>query len=432
MKKFIMVVLLMIILVIFSLSVLADNAQPKVTFHSQTPDQVEPGQIVTVKFKIENTGAQSTTDAIVELLPKYPFSLYGDTAKKNIGKLRAGSTGADAVIVEYKLKVDEEAVEGDVELEIKVSLTEGGIIYQDDEFTINIQTYDPVLDITKISMEPRQIAPGGTAELKIFVKNLADSLLKDITFNLDFSGDLPLAPYQTSSQKRIASLQSNHQLPLTFQIIADPNAAAGLHKIPINITYNDERGNSNLIEDILAVLVGDEPDLKIYVKKSTVLQKRKAGTVTIEIANAGTNDIRFLEMEIIPSDDFDLITTSNYIYVGDVDSDDTESEEFEIYVKGGDKTFSLPVRIIYKDANNNEFERQVDLELQLYSSWKLKKFGVLEKSSVGTYLVLIFLGLFGYFYYTRFHKKYGRKEGWGHFKAYAKNLFKKKKKHLGK
>ena len=63
---------------------------PQVTLLSQDPDPVEPGQVVEVRFKIENDGPATSEDVIVKVLPKSPFIIYGDVAEKNIGKLRAG------------------------------------------------------------------------------------------------------------------------------------------------------------------------------------------------------------------------------------------------------------------------------------------------------------------------------------------------------
>ncbi len=414
MKK---IILILMVLSIFFLSLLTAYALPistgpdiKITLQSQDPDPVEPGQIIIVKFKVENDGKETTHDALITLLPAYPFKLYGDVAAKNIGRLRAGSTGSAAVIVEYKLKVDEAAVEGDTELELKIVVGDSGVVYKNNEFLINIQTQDPVLEITSVRTVPEHIAPGSTAELQIFVKNLADSLLKDIKFSLDFSSPtLPLAPYQTSSLKRVPSLDTDQQLPLTFNILADPGALPGLYKIPVNITYNDENGNRYIIRDVIAVLVGDAPDIKAYLKKSTVQQSNKAGVITLELANTGTNDIKFMELILLPSEDYQLISPSDYFYIGDVDSDDTESEDISIFINRGADQLRLPVLLRYRDANNQQFEKQVNLEMGLYSSWTLKKFGILPRSTAGYYLLLLLLAGGGYFYYIRYYKKRKKK-----------------------
>ena len=407
--------ILLTILIIFLASVFvqaglnavsqADTPQIYTTLISQSPDPVEPGEIVKVKFKIENRAQQTDEDVIVKILPKFPFTIYNDDLEKNIGKLKATSTGADAVIVEFQLKVDEEAVEKDTELELKIQVGKGIISYTDDDFSIDIQTRDAVLDITSITYEPEQIAPGESAKVNVLVKNLADSLLKDIKFKLDFSADdMPLAPYQSSSERRLAQLKSGFQNSLAFEIIADPEATPGLYKIPVNITYNDAQGTSYTVSDILALTVGETPKLRVYVKKSEVLRAKKPGKVTIEIANAGSSDVKFLELFLLPSEDYQLVATTDYFYLGDVDSDDTESEEIDVFINKRVKTLHLPVKLKYTDANNKPLQQQFDLELQLYSTSQLKKFGVLKKNKAGLYFIIIVLIIAGIVFYRRYKK----------------------------
>lgn len=376
------------------------------TLLSQDPDPVEPGQIVKVKFKIANEGESTTKDVIVRISPKFPFTIYNDVTEKNIGKLRAGQTGTDAAIVEFRLKVDEDAVEGDNEIELFLQVQEGiSVAYTDDEFLIDIQTHDAVLEIVKITSEPEQIPPGETGVVNFLVKNLADSMLKDIKFRLGLdSSTIPLAPYQSSSERRISHLESDYQKTLSFVLIADPDAEGGLHKVPLNITYNDEKGNAYHVEDVLAVLVGEKPNLKAYLKRSTSLQSNQPTTLTLELANPGATDIKFLEIELLPSEDYELISTTDYFYIGDLDSDDTESEEIDIFVNRGVKELSFPIKLKYTDSNNQQYQQQFNPLLKLYSSYKLKKFGLIIPSKAGIVLgILLIAG--GLFYFYRKRKK---------------------------
>jgi hypothetical protein len=406
--KIISVVVLLSLL--FSLclvdSVTAIGEQITVTLQSQSPDPVEPGQTVVLKFKIENSGDESSEDTIVKIMPQFPFTIYGDETEKNIGKLRAGSTGADSEVVEFKLKVDENAVEGEVGIDLVVSMGEAGRAYTNGELTVDIQTQDAVLDITSITSDPKQIAPGQDAKVTLIIKNLADSLLKDVKFKLDFDDDdIPLAPYQSSSERRIASLKTNYQDSLSFRIIAGPDATPGLYKVPLTITYNDEKGNAYSVSDILAITVGEVPDVKVYIKKSDVLQDNSAGKITLELANAGSSNVKYMELYLLPSEDYKLVSTTDYFYLGDVDSDDTESEEIDVFINNGVDLLSMPVQIKYYDANNKEFQQTIDLEMELYSASKLKKYGVLESSNTWMFLVLIILAIGGYVYYKKFYKK---------------------------
>ena len=377
----------------------------QVTLVSLDPDPVEPGQVVKLKFKIENDGEETTSDAIVKLDLKKPFSLYSGSASRNIGKLTASATGSDAQIVEFMVKIDEQAAEKETELELEVKVGSASYAFTNDEFLIDIQTHDAVLEIVSITAEPKQIPPGGKGKITVLVKNLADSLLKDIKFKLDFANSaIPLVPYQSSSERRISQLQSNYQKVLVFDVLADPGATAGLYKVPLNITYNDEKANSYLVEDVMAITVGEKPSIHPYIKKSSVLQSRKAGKVTLELANAGTTDVKFLEMEILPSKDFQLVSTSNYFYIGDVDSDDTESEEINIFVNTKADSLDIPVKLKYMDANNQNYEQQFKLKMNLYSSSQLKKFGIIPTSNAGFYVLVLILVVVGILMYRSYKK----------------------------
>jgi hypothetical protein len=412
MKKLILLVV-MFSLMISAIPVIAlpgDAPQLSATLQSQDPDPVEPGQTVILKFKIENSGKETSQDVMVKIKPQFPFTLYGDVAEKNIGKLRAGSTGADAEIVEFKLKVDDNAVEAETEIELFLQMGESATAYTTNEILVNIQTHDAVLDITSIITEPKQIAPGQDAKVSVVVKNLADSLLKDIKFKLNFDDDdLPLAPYQSSSERRLANLKSGYQNSLDFRVIADPEAAPGLYKVPLTITYNDEKGNSYSVSDILALTVGETPNLKVYIKKSDVLQSNSAGKLTLEIANAGSSNIKFLEVTLLPSEDYKLVSTTDYFYLGDVDADDTESEEINIFINKKVEKLSVPVQLKYYDANNKPFQQTLELEMDLYSSSQLKKFGVIATSNTWIYILIILLGIGGWIYYKKFYKKNNKK-----------------------
>lgn len=425
-KKGWLAILILTLLLFSSLSLAAtsyaSSPQVKVTLMSQDPDPVEPGQVVKVKFKIENEGAQSSQEAIVKVFPSYPFSLYSGEAEINIGKLRASSTGADAEIVEYQLKVDDGAVEDDAELELQVLIGAGGVSYTNNEFMIDIQTHDAVLAIVDITSEPSPLAPGSTGKVTIMIKNTADSLLKDIKFKLEMGGSsIPIAPYQSSSERLIAQLNSNFQQTLTFTVIAEPDAASGLYKVPLNISYNDEKGTSYTQTDVLAVTIGEAPKVRAYLKKSTVQQAGKGGKVTLEIANAGNSDLKFVELTLLPSEDYQLITTSNYFYLGDIDSDDTESEEILVYVNDGmeDKDeLKIPLQLKYTDANNKPFQQDFVLVLPLYSSSELKKYGLVEKNNSWIYVVaaaLVVLLFFSYRSYRKDPEKFAKrwKSLWG-------------------
>ena len=187
-------------ILIFANFVSALAPQISVTLLNQDPDPINQGEIVEVRFKIQNNGAETLEDIAVEILPQYPFSLYTGEAIRHIGKLRAAQTGADSVIVDYKLKVGGQAVEGDNEIELQI-LKDGNVwlSYTKDEFMIDV----------------------------------------------------------------------------------------------------DEQ---------------DAPDIRVYLRENTILKENSKGTITLELANVGESDAKFLQLTLISTDDYKLLSSSNYIY----------------------------------------------------------------------------------------------------------------------
>ena len=82
------------------------------------PYPATPGEYFDLWLKVENVGNEVASNASFELMLEYPFSLHPDyNAVQNYGAI--GTSENDIVVLEYKLKVDEDAVEGTYELKLK-------------------------------------------------------------------------------------------------------------------------------------------------------------------------------------------------------------------------------------------------------------------------------------------------------------------------
>jgi hypothetical protein len=294
-KKLNLSFLVVLVLVIISTPVIAEKFRTsgpdiKVTLISQDPDPVKQGEILEVRFKIENNGTQTNKNLFIEILPEYPFSLYSAN-KRKIGQLRSLQTGADAVIVDFKLKVDEKAVEGDNEIKIKVYYEDGDVIgIKEDDFKVDVEKYDL-------------------------------------------------------------------------------------------------------------------PEIRAYVRESDLLKSGKTGKVVIEIANSDIGDAKFVQLTLNSSDQYQILSRSNYVYLGDVDSDDTESEEFEIYVFPSiEDAIFLPVTIQYQDINEQRYEEHFVLKLEIYTSSELKKFGLEKRSYILPVVIILILLLSAYIYWRQVKK----------------------------
>ena len=198
------------------------------TIMKYEPQPAQPGKYVTVYVKLENTGTADAKNVVLQVQPQYPFSLNPEKINEQfVGILGPGNV----YIAEFKLKVDEKAVEGTNKLTVRYNLDEKQQTWAQQDLDISIQTQNVVLSVDSITTEPEEIIPGSIGTIKIRVKNLADSFLSNIKVSLDLSSDtLLFAPINSASEKNLYQLNAGASNEFEFPIIAYPNTAAGVYK----------------------------------------------------------------------------------------------------------------------------------------------------------------------------------------------------------
>jgi len=357
------------------------------------PYPVEPGETFDLWIKVQNYGNSDATDASCVLLTKYPFSIYSGTAEQNFGELGSQKQ----VILEYKIRVDENAVEGDNEFNIKCS--ENGISWKTEKIRISVQTRYATLNIKNVKTDPLMIAPGEKSKLLVTVENLADSSMKDITITLNLS-DVDIAPSGEIPQQKLRRINAGSLSDVIFNIVALPTAEAGIYKVPISISYTDELGKAYSENSIISIEVGAKPDFYVLVGETTINTAQKTGTVSVRIVNKGVTNLKYVDVELLESDDYKILSPSKF-YIGEVDSDDYETADFKISAKTS-KDFELPLEISYKDASNNVYSEQIDVSFKMLSS---SEAGGKGSSWFVPVLLLVIAGYFGYRFYKKRKKK---------------------------
>ncbi len=239
---------------------------------NQDPDPVNAGDIVKVKFKIENFWEDTQDDIAIEVIPEYPFSLFSGSAVQKIGRLDGRHYGENAVVTDFHLKVAGDAEKGSHPVKMRLWVGKAEFLYKD-------------------------------------------------TFYLDVENE--------------------------------------------------------------------EIKLRTYVRESDFITSGKSGKVTIELANAGADDLQFVEISLLPAAGYKLLSTSNYVYIGDLDSDDTETEDFSLYVDEGIVSLEIPVRVSY-EVRDKQYSDDMTLRLNLLSVDEAKKVGLI-KVSYTRYIVLAVL-----------------------------------------
>jgi len=386
-------------------AIIADSAKISVTLISQEPDPSEPGELLDLRFKVENLGGEGTGDIIFELIEDSPFTLYKGEAVRNIGSMQAYQRAEEGIIVHYELKVDENAIEGDNFVDIRYKLGENRPWVYVRDFTVRIRTRDLVVSVESIESNPETITPGKDFELSLTLKNNADSLINDVVVSLDLEDeDIPFAPSKSTAEKQIYQIRSRTGKIIKFDLVALPDAERYIYKIPINISYTDETGMAYTKDDIISLKVSSTPDLLVNVDSSTIQGQIKSGEVVIRIVNRGLTNIKLLTAKIESDDNFDVISQQE-VYVGNIDSDDYETVDYKLTVNSFEKTVELPLEITYMDSTNKKHQQSISLELRTNSP---SKSSTMISGIIGGLIklaILVGLVYLGYRIYKRFRKK---------------------------
>lgn len=261
---------------------------------------------------------------------------------------------------------------------------------------LTINTVNAQIVIKSVETTPLIIKPGEIAEIKLVIWNTGNERINDINVKLDLT-NLPLAPSESSTEQNIERIYSDDTDMVIFRILVLPTADSMVYKIPVQITHNQTKKDS-----IISLDVQGKPDLTVAIEENKAEVIGTNGEVTIRLVNKGLGNIKFLNVKLLPSDSFDIISSDNS-YVGDLKSGDTDSVSFKI--RPNTKDLNLVLNLDYKDQNNNDYYSTKSLELRVYSREEAINLGILQKNNSIYYFAATILVVAYFILRARFKKK---------------------------
>lgn len=258
--------------------------------------------------------------------------------------------------------------------------------------------FEHLIYITDVQTEPADITPGSNFFLSFKITNKGTQFARDIVSRVTLPNEM--STYKDIGTHKLLQLNPGESSNVNFSLIVSPDAAEGLYKIPILVEYVNYIGDDRQENETLTAIVASVPKLFAEVKTSEIYKGQDTGKITVTIANNDLANVKFLTLELKPSDNYDIIN-SRRIYVGDLDSDDSQGTDFRIRVNNNLDEIPINIILIYKDAINRDYTQELSPILHISTS---KELG-LKSSNTGIILViLIILGAIGYWYYRK-HKK---------------------------
>lgn len=389
MKKIILVLFLILLPCIYATTNVyigggLDKARIDVVSYDPVPAM--PGEYFDLYLKLVNLDEFDVSNLQLEIIENFPFSIEGEKIKK-IATLKKNQQ----TFIHFKIRVAQDAVEGENDLVFKYTTPLGQ--WYSEALKINVKVKEAVLNIEKVESNPERIPPGGTADIGIFLKNSKGGDIKDVSLLLSI-GNLPFAPIGSSTKKEVKLIPADKINEFRYKLFVEGNAEPKVYKMPVIIKYSTQ---SEIFtkEDTISLIVASKPEYQINIEESNVFVRGDIGGVVVSVSNVGPSEMKFTSLELLNSDDYDIIGNSRN-YLGNLEPDDFETADYKINVK---KSKSVPLKLLlnYKNSYNEEFKDEIELNLPIYSKYKAVKYGL--KKTDKSILSIIFLLLFLFFIY---------------------------------
>lgn len=251
------------------------------------------------------------------------------------------------------------------------------------------------LDVSLINQDPYPAIPGDYVKVVFEINGLENPDCGKVTFGikeeypiyLDPNVENPIIINSGTYQRNYGSF---YLAP--YKLRVDENALDGEN--PIEVYYSSAISSTNSIKEFNITVEDTRADFEVNVKDYDYNTRK----LTFEILNIEKTDVQALTIEIPKQEDIE-IKGANRIVVGDLDSNEYTTADFEAILPKGKTEINLSV--IYTDSINvrREMQKTVDFD----SSYFIDRNK--DKKSQPYFLYILIIVVIGFFVWRRIKKK---------------------------
>ncbi len=396
----IIIIMLSVIFYIFTTNVsAATSSKLKASILRYEPDPAEQGNTFDVWVQLSNRGTKIDNVAI-RFVPEYPFSQseFEDGDGEETDEIDVGTIAAiEDKVVKFSIFVDPNApnTEKDITFAYRHSGSDEWILL---ESPILIQTQDSVLIIDDYKVSPNPVIPGQIVNVELVLRNAGRIAVKNIDLELGIEEN-HFSSIGSGNRKRIPYIQAGESEKISLQLASDTSTEVKIYSIPISLTYSDEKNKEYSSTSKISLQVNAEPEISVTVDETKFAGRKKPGIASVKVVNRGIVDLKYLSVKILESKDYEILSSGNEEYIGNLDSDDFETVDFTVKPKTKEPKLSLELN--FKDPYNENFEQKYEIPLKIITEKDLGK-----NRSIWPALIIILFVVCGVYYWYRKRSKY--------------------------
>ena len=231
------------------------------------------------------------------------------------------------------------------------------------------------LGVTLLQQDPYPAIPGEYVELVFHIDGTDVPECGDIKFQLIEQYPLRFDPGETGLRtfkkiEYIRDVEGSIQVP--YKVVIDEDALDGTNEIEVAV-----RSGVDAQQIIKLDIAIDDPqvDFEVHVKDYDYVTEE----LTLEILNIEESDAEALVIEI-PKQDNIIVKGSNRVIVGDVDSNEYTTADFEAVPSNGE----IKLKLTYSDAINTR--RTTEETITFDSSYFTDRAADRKSIGTGTYM----------------------------------------------
>jgi len=251
------------------------------------------------------------------------------------------------------------------------------------------------LTVSLLNQDPYPAVPGDYVKVVFQIDGLASSECGNIEFTLLEDYPLVFDPNEDGVRKfsevdYIKDFQSNILIP--FEVRIDMDALDGANPIEVKIQNKEDAPTV----ETLSVEVDDvRADFEVYVKDYNF----NTHELTLEVLNIESSDVEALTLSI-PKQTNIIVKGPNRVVVGDLDSNEYTTADFEATMMNGEITIDLT----YSDTIN--VRRTTTKTITFDSEYFTERKADMKTTSVVTYIIWgVIILLIGWWIVRKFTKK---------------------------
>lgn len=323
---------IMILLTVGAVNAQFGSADVEVDILKYDPSPAEPGKFLDLWLSITNKGAGSVSDYKIELVSSFPFFLEDDK-----GPVREFAfIDSDGARATYKLRVAEEAPNGDATL----SVIHHKIGQSPIKESLTISILGKVeADITDVS--PSSLTPGRPEIVTFNVTNNGQAPVRDLLVTWTDPAS-KILPFADENRFRISQLEIGDSVPVSFKMIADPSITQGVHVINVDMSFQ-RFGESDSRTAQVAFIVGGLTDFDV------AQQDFDQGRMSLSVANIGVNTATGVLITIPEQPGWKIIGGSG-VFLGNLNPGDFTVASLQLQPLTGQETQTLKTIVDYTDT----------------------------------------------------------------------------------